>query len=42
MAEFTLYMSAIMLIAKVIIVILFFKYLLKIISILEEIRDKNH
>ena len=42
MAEFTLYISAIMLIAKVIIVILFFKYLLKIISILEEIRDKNH
>ena len=42
MAEFTLYMSAIMLIAKVIIVILFFKYLLKIISILEEIRDKNY
>ena len=42
MAEFTLYMSAIMLIAKVIIVILFFKYLLNIISILEEIRDKNH
>lgn len=42
MAEFTLYMSTIMLIAKVIIVILFFKYLLKIISILEEIRDKNH
>mgnify|MGYP001411096522 CR=1 FL=1 len=41
MAEFTLYMSAVIMIVRVIIVIFFFKYLLKIISLLEEIRDKN-
>lgn len=42
MAELALYINVGMIIVKDLIVVLMFKYLLKIIRILEEIRDKNH
>lgn len=41
-AEFALYMNAGIMIVKGLIVVFMFKYLLKIIRILEEIRDKNN
>lgn len=41
MAELALYINVGMIIVKGLIVVFMFKYLLKIIRILEEIRDKN-
>lgn len=42
MAELALYINVGMIIVKGLIVVFMFKYLLKIIRILEEIRDKNN
>lgn len=42
MAELALYINVGMIIVKGLMVVFMFKYLLKIIRILEEIRDKNN